>query len=202
MYAWSNDNDTDTDSGHSEPELYEFSSSPKANTTAVVKSKNQSQNTDSRDYPSKVANVYKPSDDYDFFESATDGSDTTSSESGGEESVTVSSDPVPSSDSLSLLGDMEKTAAASDYEDLGALGSNGPSVAAMDSTAVPAIDALPPSTSASDPTVPSTPLSAPASVFSNSSLAIEIAAALAAPNLNGPQGQRVLSESFDQVVTA
>jgi hypothetical protein len=178
MYAWSNDNDTETDSAHSEPELYEFSSSPKANTTET-KIKNLSQSTDLREYPLKVANVYQSSDDFDYFESSSEESQMNLGPSENEGNMESS---VPASDPLLLPVGPEESPAASECQIQDTLGSSD-----MVTAVIPLIEAL--------------ALSNPAP-YSNSSLAKEIAAALAAPNPNGPQGLRAQSDSFDQVLRA
>jgi hypothetical protein len=192
MYAWSNDNDTETDSTHSEPELYEFSSSPKANTTET-KIKNLSQNTDLRDYPLKVANVYQSSDDFDYFESSSEESQTNLGQSENEANMESS---VPASDTLLLPVGPEESPGASEYQIQDTLGTSD-----MVTAVIPLIDALALSNPAPDTAITTLP-AASTSVFSNSSLAKEMAAALAAPNPNGPQGLRAQSDSFNQVLRA
>jgi hypothetical protein len=194
MYAWSNDNDTETDSAHSEPEQYEFSSSPKANTTTETKIINLSENTDLREYPLKVADEYLSSDDFDDFESSSEESQITLGQAQNEVNSMESS--VPVSDPLLLPVGPEESPADSEFQVQGTLGSVD-----MVTDVTPFIDTLALSNAALETSITTLP-SASSSVFSNSSLAKEIAAALAAPNPNGPQGLRALSDSFDQVLRA
>lgn len=197
MYAWSNDNETEADSSNAEPELYEFSSSLKSNITDETKLKNSSQNTDLRDYPLKVANVYQSSKESSYFESSTEELPINLIQY--ENEGNSMEPPISASDPLQLPTVSEESPAARVYEVQDTLSSEQPSAVDIDTAVIPLIDALALSDPALDPSIPILP-SAPTSVFSNSSLAKEIAAALAAPNPNGPQGVKALSDSFDQVL--
>lgn len=199
MYAWSNDNETEADSSNAEPELYEFSSSLKSNITDETKLKNSSQNTDLRDYPLKVANVYQSSKESSYFESSTEELPINLIQY--ENEGNSMEPPISASDPLQLPTVSEESPAARVYEVQDTLSSEQPSAVDIDTAVIPSIDALALSDPALDPSIPILP-SAPTSVFSNSSLAKEIAAALAAPNPNGPQGVKALSDSFDQVLRA
>ena len=199
MYAWSNDNETEADSSNAEPELYEFSSSLKSNITDEAKLRNSSQNTDLRDYPLKVANVYQLSEESSYFESSTEELPINLIQY--ENEGNSMEPPISASDPLQLPTVSEESPAAREYEVQDTLSSEQPSAVDIDTAVIPLIDALALSDPALDPSIPTLP-SAPTSVFSNSSLAKEIAAALAAPNPNGPQGFKVLSDSFDQVLRA
>jgi hypothetical protein len=103
---------------------------------------------------------------------------------------------VPASDPLLLPVGPEESPAASECQIQDTLGSSD-----MVTAVIPLIEALALSNPAPDTSITTLP-SASTSVFSNSSLAKEIAAALAAPNPNGPQGLRAQSDSFDQVLRA